>query len=865
MSRFLIVFLLVVSLAACLNAQQQPTQSPYADPTQNPNLGAQVPGSVDCTDPSQIGAPECSSQTPGAVPNQNPQVRFPQTDRFGNQPARPNGNYSDTEQLNRQQFQRGQTQEQRQLAPLTEFQKFVASTTGQVLPIYGANLFQRVPSTFAPVDLTPVPPDFVIGPGDELRIRVWGQLSFQANVRVDRSGDIYLPQVGPVHVASVPFAELDGHLRSAIGRVFHNFDLTVDLGQIRSIQIYLAGEAFTPGVYTVSSLSTLVDALFAGGGPNSQGSLRNIELRRGSQIVTHFDLYDLLVRGYNTTDAKLLSGDVIYIPPVGPQVAITGSIKSPAIYELLPGEPLSAALNNAGGVSTVASAARISVERIEDHNERQAMEIAYDKSGLETPLADGDILRIFSIVPRYGKTVVLRGNLATPGRFAWHPGMRLSELIPDKDSLVTRDYWWKRTQLGLPAPEFEPTPGFQNLRQPFDGNAVSLKPPVQDEQRSPNDIQDSQQDRSGYSQQDRSGYSQQDRNLAAQQRGSSSSLGAQQSSMQQPRPAQRTTVRLLAPDIDWDYATVERIDPETLKTTLIPFDLGGLVLKHDATQDLELKSGDIVSIFSEADIHVPLAEQTKLVTLDGEFVHSGVYSVRPDETLKELVERAGGISPKAYLYGSEFTRESVRAIQQARIDEYVQTLQMRIQRSNLALASSSTSTPQDIASGTAAQSSERDLLSALRQIRATGRIVLTLKPDSTGTGSLPEMTMENGDRFVIPPVPAVVSVIGAVYNQNSFLYVQGRRVGAYLLQAGGPNREADRKHAFIIRANGDVISRDAGKSIWVDEFAKLRLDPGDTIVVPEKTFRPSALRGVLDWTQVFSQLALGAAAINVIH
>jgi protein involved in polysaccharide export with SLBB domain len=485
---------------------------------------------------------------------------------------------------------------------------------------------------------------------------------------------------------------------------------------------------------------------------------------------------------------------------------------------------------------------------------------------MDTPLADGDIVRVFSIVPRYGKTVVLRGNIATPGRFAWHPGMRLSELIPDKDSLVTRDYWWKRTQLGLPAPEFEPTPGFQNLRQPFDGTSVTLKPSVQVDPNAPNDQQESPQDRSNSSQDrsgnadDKSGNSQdrsgnpQDRNLAPQQRGSNSSLGAQESSTssQQPRTAQRTTVRLLAPDIDWDYAAVERIDPETLKTTVVPFDLGKLVLNHDASQDLELKSGDIVSIFSQADIHVPLAEQTKLVTLDGEFVHSGIYSVRPDETLKELVERAGGISPKAYLYGSEFTRESVRAIQQARIDEYVQTLQLRIQRANLAQ-----STAQD------AQNSQQNLLSALRQIRATGRIVLTLRPDSTGIGSLPDMTMENGDRFVIPPVPAVVSVIGAVYNQNSFLYVKGRRSGEYLLQAGGPNRDADRKHEFIIRANGDVISRNAGKSIWVDEFAKVRLDPGDTVVVPEKTFGPSVLKGVLDWSQVFSQLALGAAAISV--
>jgi len=168
------------------------------------------------------------------------------------------------------------------------------------------------------------------------------------------------------------------------------------------------------------------------------------------------------------------------------------------------------------------------------------------------------------------------------------------------------------------------------------------------------------------------------------------------------------------------------------------------------------------------------------------------------------------------------------------------------------------------ASGAAAQSSERDLVSALRQIRATGRIVLTLKPDSIGTGSLPDMTLENGDRFVIPHVPAVVSVIGAVYNQNSFLYVEGRRVGAYLLQAGGANKDADQKREFVIRANGDVISRDAVKTAWGNEFTHLRLNPGDTIVVPEKTFKPSALRGVLDWSQVFSQFALGAAAINVI-
>jgi protein involved in polysaccharide export with SLBB domain len=294
--------------------------------------------------------------------------------------------------------------------------------------------------------------------------------------------------------------------------------------------------------------------------------------------------------------------------------------------------------------------------------------------------------------------------------------------------------------------------------------------------------------------------------------------------------------------------------------------LGKLVLQHDASQDLELQAGDILSIFSDDDIRVPIAQQTKLVRLDGEFVHSGVYTAQPGETLRHLVERAGGLTPNAYLYGSEFTRTSTRAVQQSRIDEYTQNLSMRIQRSNLAMAASATNSAQDMATGAAAQNNEQNLLASLRQIRATGRIVLRFAPDSSGTSNLPEIAMESGDSFIVPPVPATVNVVGAVYDQNSFLYAPGQKTGAYLQQAGGPNRDADWKHEFIIRADGEVVSRERGKTIWNgDEFNHVRINPGDTIVVPEKTFKPSALRGVLDWSQMFSQFALGAAALDVIQ
>jgi protein involved in polysaccharide export with SLBB domain len=834
------VFLLLISSPLTALHAQQPSQGSNSN----------------CFDPLLAGTPQCVDQNSQQNnPMLAPRTRTAPSAEDATQPRNPNF-YSDTENLSRQAATRAQSQPA-PLAPepLTEFQKFAASTTGQILPVFGASLFTGVPSTFSPLDMSPVPPDFVIGPGDELRVRAWGQVNFQTNLRVDRSGEIFLPEIGPVHVAGMPFSALDAHLRSAIGRVYRNFDLTVDVGQIRAIQVYVAGQARRPGVYTVSSLSTLVDALFASGGPSLQGSLRHIQLRRGSTVVADFDLYDLLTSGDKSKDVHLLAGDVVFIPPVGPQVAVTGSVRNPAIYELRENESLAGLLAEAGGVSAVAAEARVSIERIEDHRDRLAMEVAYDPNGLATPLANGDLVRVFSIVPTYRKTVILRGNTANQGRFAWHPGMRVSDLIPDRDSLITRNYWWKRAQLGLPAPEFEPTAGFADMRQPAENHAVAIRPST------PEAI--SMADQPGL-QQDQARP--QD-NLSAQQRGSSTTLASQQDRVltRNPRPEQRTEIRLVAPEIDWDYAVIERQDPDTLKTTLISFDLGKLVLQHDDAQNLELQAGDVISIFSEADIGVPIAQQTKLVRLDGEFVHAGSYTVQPGETLRHLVDRAGGLTPNAYLYGSEFTRESVRATQQARIDEYVRTIEMQTQRGNLALASSGASSAQELASGAAAQGSERELMARLSQIRATGRLVLEFKPESQGLGDFPDITMEDGDRIVVPHVPSSVNVVGAVYDQNSFLYAQERRVGMYLRKAGGPTRDADRKHAFIIRADGEVVSRDAERSVWGDAFNNLRIYPGDTLVVPEKTFKPSALRGVLDWSQMFSQFALGAASISLLR
>lgn len=877
---------------------------------QNSNFpsNSQSNSSVDCSDPLLANSTECQSTLSGSGLSPQYQTGTPQTTAPSPIPqptmSRPQ-TYTDMNNPNLQQNEYARSLNQKPLPPqpLTQFQKFVAGTTGEVLPIFGANLFQNAPSTFSPVNETPVPPDYVVGPGDVLRIRIWGQVNFNADVRVDRAGEIYLPQVGQVHVAGLPYSALRDHIRAAVSRVFRNFDLTADIGQIRAVQVYVVGQAHSPGTYTVSSLSTLVDAIFASGGPSVEGSMRHIYLKRDGKVVTDFDLYDLLVNGDKSKDTQLQSGDVIYIPPAGPQVALSGSVRRPAIYELRSGDTIAQLLKYAGGPSTTASNSRISIERVQDHQDRAAMEVAFDAQGLATTLDQGDIVRVLSIVPMYQNTVTLRGYVANPGRFAWHKGMRISDIIPDRDSLLSRDYWWRRAQLGLPAPEFEPVPMLAAQSQP--SNPVDLRtraknfPPTPEQCRAynaaygsnwyrcnpggsgqaQNQYQNPADGANGQSSQPielpaagftpgNSQYPQAQQPASVGGQPGSRTLAGRQAEVLTENTAgvmQRTRITLPAPEIDWDYAVIERMDKKTLKTSLIPFDLGKLVIDHDPSQNLELQPGDIITVFSQADIHVPVAQQTKFVTLEGEFVHAGTYSVKPGETLPELVARAGGFTPNAYLYGSEFTRESTRVIQQARIDEYVQKLEMEIARGTLAQSTSAVASAQDLATASASQVAEHELISRLQQLRATGRIVLEEKPSSAGIGALPPIELEDGDRFVVPSRPASVNVVGSVYDQNSFLFLPDRRVGDYLHLAGGPNRDADKKHAFVIRADGSVLSRAAASGIWGNTFYSVRVHPGDTIVVPEKTYGPTFLRGFLDWSQVVSQLGLGAAAINVLR
>lgn len=756
-----------------------------------------------------------------------------------------------------------------QLAPEPdiEFQQYVASSLGYKLPIFGQNLFENVPSTFAPLDNVPVTPDYLIGAGDELLIRGWGQIDI-SNYRttVDRNGTIYIPTVGTVSVAGIRYERLTEYLKQAIGRYYRNFDLDVTLGRLRAIQVFVVGQVRRPGAYTVSSLSTLVNALFASGGPSKRGSKRQIQLKRGGRVVTAFDLYDLIVNGDKSKDAALMPGDVIYVPAVGPLVAMAGSVNVPAIYELKDHDSLGDVIRYAGGLSSTAAGQHAIIERIDARQVRKADDFPLTPEGLSQELHDGDIVRFLRISTRFENAVTLRGNVAVPGRYPWRQGMRIRDLIPTRESLVTEEYWKQQNLLGR-YPESQSFETEEQRRQLAAEEALAAQQAQAAQQAAqqaqgypaypnvsgvapgtvPLGVNPNMPAATGV-------------NPAGPPPAQTGVLGDQNLQQNVGRveaermhqEALRNQIKRSAAEINWEYAVIQRLDPSTLTSHLLPFNLGKAI-EGDPTQNQELQPGDIITIFSQADLQVPIAQQSKFVRLEGEFSAAGIYQTEPGESLRHFLIRVTNLTPQAYLFGSEFTRESVREDLQRRLDEYVGGLQRQVQ-------SAQAITPQDQVNLAA----QRQAVDRLKQLRSTGRIVLELKPDANSVSSFPDLALEDGDRLFVPFRPATVSVIGAVNNSNAFLYRPGYTVADYLRLAGGPTREGDKKQEFVLRANGATVSRRQHSNLLVNNFNTLRLMPGDTIVVPEKLARGAALQGFLQYAQLFSAFSIGAAGLAAI-
>ena len=676
----------------------------------------------------------------------------------------------------------------------TQFQRFVQETTGRLLPTYGRELFET-PQAYAADASLPVPADYVLGPGDEVQLQVWGPIDFNANLTVDRNGQVTLPKAGVISLAGVAVRDLDKTLRNHLAKVFTNFQLTANMGRLRGIQVYVVGQAERPGTYHLSSLSTLVNALFASGGPNANGSMRTIELKRGGRTLSTLDLYDFIARGDKSRDQPLAAGDVIVIPPVGPRVAITGAFDHAAIYELKAANAsLADTLALGGGVPALAATQKALLERISPENNppRQVLDVVLNEQGLRTPLRDGDVLTLLGISPAFANAVTLQGAVAAPLRYRWFEGMKVLDLIPERDALITADYYRRK-------------------------------------------------------------------NLLVQNADAARGAGGDVANR----------IRGQADQINWDYAVIERLDRNSLTNQLIPFNLGRAVLQRDPTQNLPLQPGDVVTVLSQSDLRVPQERQSRLVRVEGEVATPGVYQALPGETLPQLLARIGGLTQHAYLFGAEFSRESVRTRQQENLDTLIRRLEAQFQ-SQVGTVTANRNTENAAQAQILQQQQQAQLksqLDRLRSLKSNGRMALELDTQARSLADLPTLPLEDGDRIVVPSVPGFVSAFGSVNNDNVFIYKPGKTV-ADVIKTAGLTEDAEPNQAFVLRADGAIVARRDRGGFFGSSFESMQVMPGDTVVVPAQIDRESrynlVTRVFKDWTQILSNFGLGVAAIRAV-
>ncbi len=530
-----------------------------------------------------------------------------------------------------------------------------ATSAGVEVRRFGAELitgsFDDRGADFSPV----VPGDYVVAPGDEILLTLWGSVDADLRLAVDRGGRISVPRVGTIQVAGVRSAELAGVIERRIAQVFKNFQLSVSLGQLRGVRVFVTGFVVRPGSYTVSALSTVVGALMRAGGPSAAGSFRRIQLKRGGSVVAHFDLYDLLLKGDRSADHIVQAGDVVHVDAVGTQVGVIGSVNRPSVVELAPSETVAHALRMAGGFSAVADRGRVAIERLQDRSSH-----------------------------------------------------RVAELSLPRDE-------------GLP-----------------------------------------------------------------------------------------------------------------------------------------LSNGDVLRAISATEAVLSIQKQNKQVRVDGEVARPGDYLLPPDSTLLDALRAAGGLTPSAFVYGTQFTRVSVRATQQENYERALRDMETDFARTH---GTQRVSSREQAASSEAQAAATSRLIERLRALKPSGRVVLQLTP---GSVDLPQLVLEDGDRLYIPPRPTTVGVFGSVFNSGSYLYSDSRTLEEYLRLAGGPTKGADEGSIFVIRSNGQVVSgRQSGGDSWFggSQIGSVRAEPGDTVFVPEEMDRTTFIQGAKDWTQILYQFGIGLAGI----
>jgi len=728
------------------------------------------------------------------------------------------------------------------------------------LPIFGHEVFSSSsPTTFAPIGNIPVPAEYVLGPGDTIELQLLRALGGRYQLTVNREGQVQIPEIGPIGVSGLRFLEAKALLEQTIAAQMPGTRGTVSLSALRSIQVFVLGEARRPGAYTISGLSTISHALLASGGVSLLGSLRRIELRRSGKLIKTLDLYEFLAKGDNSNDHRLLSGDVIFIPTVGSTVAITGNVKRPAIYEITAEATVESLINLAGGLMVSADRSRVTLNRIS--SERPLRELRslnlFEYESLTKKLKNGDLLRIDQILPTITDHIELSGHVHRPGVRPYQKGMRLTDALPSPIELKlhadTRYVLIRR---------IDPQSGRQtifsaDLELAYTTNVSDANPALE----------------------------RGDRIIVferAKPRGDAledvMSQKAAQATSQTPHEFIRILGNVKSPGT-FPYEKGMTVEDAifraagglaerayTFEAELIEFKINEKQIRQRTIVSMNL--ADILNKSSEAKTplepfmeivvrSVPEWEPDSSVTLTGEFMFPGTYPIEEGETLLSVIRRAGGLRNSAFVKGAFFSREQLRLreIEQAR------RVQDDLRRAILAQQREALSDEAGPESARLQQLLELSLES-IDKNPALGRLTINLeKILQEGESSQLNVVLRPNDRLFVPARSPEVTVIGEVFLSSSHLHEDGLRAADYIDYSGGFRSTADRGAVYVIRASG----RATPISKW--GRTSLKIETGDSIIVPLRlpTVRSSWLGTFSEATQIIYQLAIGAAALDSIR
>jgi protein involved in polysaccharide export with SLBB domain len=706
-------------------------------------------------------------------------------------------------------------------------------------PLTGGGLANRT----TPVDL-PIGPDYVLGAGDGLTINLWGGISQNFTRVIDREGKVALPEAGSLVVAGLTLQQARSNIEGALKPQYHNAQVDVTIGRLRTVRVYVVGDVQRPGAYDVSSLSTPLNAIYEAGGPTSVGSLRIVRHYRGQQLVREVDLYDFFLRGSRMDDERLQAGDTLLIPPSGPQVAIFGMVKRPAIYELKASATLKDVLDNAGGVTVAAALNHITIDRIDPNKQRET--VSLESAAADTPQAtlariasfgvkDGDRVHVAAILPYSERAIYVEGHVTRPGKLAFRDGMQLTDVIHSYQDLLPEPAA-KGDIVRLIAPDFHPETIQFDLAEALIGNAsITLQP------------FDTIRILGRYE-------------VDAPQvtiRGEVLRPGSYALS-QDMTPRKLVTMAggykrdALLTNADLASYTIKNEEKVVTERSEIP-------IESDVFDHVPLRSGDILTIHQLSGWNDIGAS----VILEGEVTYPGSYGLKEGERLSSVLRRAGGLRDTAYAAGAVLVRNQVRDLEEKTKVQLINQIESTPASARVAPSLGNAQEQAQLVQ--AATQQQAQVLQRLKTQPSSGRLVIHISADINSWADTPaDIEMHTGDVLTVPKRPGFVLVSGQVYNASAITYVPGKEAGWYLRRAGGTNDVASRKDIFVIRANGSVIGRRSGE--WYSSnVLSTRMDPGDVIVVPVRIIGGSLFwKNLLTVAQIASSVAFTAGVAGVL-